>query len=122
MSFFNKAPLTEQQKRARSQQRMNLRLLACVFLVYTAIQLLRTPTEEGGLSPAMQITAAVGFIVFALVFILLTIRDKMRLAKSAKEDAVAEQDSTETEDEDSAGDEDDEEYDDEYEDDEDYDE
>jgi len=73
MPFFKKKPKTSHQKAQQAQTRALVRVIACGWLVYVVFQMLTTPPEESGMSPALRIATVVFFICAGALLITLTI-------------------------------------------------
>jgi len=116
MGFFDRKPRTKEQA---GQMRVNMRILACIALGYFAVQMLQSAPEDDGMSPALKITIAIAFLLFAVVVGLQSVREYFRMQKAAKDKANEEASAEAEQLEEAAADDDEYEYDEEYEDDED---
>ena len=57
--------------------RINLRLVGCFVLGYTAVQMFRPAPEEDAMHPALRIGIATVFMGFAVVIGIITLRQNM---------------------------------------------
>ena len=84
MGFFNNNQQTRQQK---EQIRLNLRLLGCGVLGYSAVSMLMDRPDDGSVGPIFAVIIPIAFLAFAVIVGAMTLRQYFIIRRVRKQDA-----------------------------------